>query len=141
MTTTNTFQLIETERNHRAPITPPAAYDVTAAALRLAVCWLRSQPGWQLVEHMDGTTRAYATFRTADNTIYGLSVTDTTRSPEPPMDHPWLVRVVPVILTTDDEDDTADYVVGELDQTQPDALFVDEMTDGYDVATDESAGV
>jgi len=138
MTTTNTYQLIETERNYRAPITPPAAYDVTAAALRLAVSWLRNQPGWQLVEHMDGTNRAYATFRTADNTIYGLSVTDTTRTPEP-MDHPWLARVVPVLLTAD-ENDTADYVVSELDQTQPDALFMDELTDGYDVAEEARNG-
>jgi len=140
MTTTNEcYQLVETERNYRAPITPPAAYDVTAAALRLAVSWLRNQPGWQLIEHMDAKTHAYATFKTPEQQIYGLSVTDTTRKQEP-MDHPWLVRVVPVMLTAD-EDDTADYVVGELDQTQPDALFVDELADGYDVASDENAGV
>jgi hypothetical protein len=130
----NCYQLVETERDYRAPITPPSAFAVTAAALRLAVDYLRRQPGWLLVEHMDGKTCAYATFKTPENLLYGLSVTDTTVTREP-MEHPWLVRVVPVIEPAESE--TADYIVADF-ETPTDGIF--DNRDGSDVA-EESAGV
>lgn len=123
------YQLVEVAYQYESAIIPPASYEGAVASWRLIVNWLSRQPGWQLVETVEGkneTAPTYSTFKMPDGALYGLWVKHTSEIEplpvNPPAEMQWLTRA------PEASEAVSDYVV-DVDRTPTDFLTGDELSD------------